>query len=111
MTTPHAIARAQERYNVTLRVEDLERLARDCEEGRAVLLANLPDGTRKMLVRYGTVVLVACYSPLKGVILTFLPPHGFSRGYGECKARMKAGRVKVKQRGGQGSEQYREAAE
>lgn len=67
----HAIARARERYGVELTRESLAALAKQCRNGRSVLVADF--GCRSVhLVDHSGTVMKVVYAPTNDVIVTFL---------------------------------------
>jgi hypothetical protein len=69
---PHAITRARERYGLELTHLDLQRLERDCAEGRSLVLGRWHDGTGKHAVLHDERALIVVIGP-DGRAKTVLP--------------------------------------
>lgn len=71
--TPHARARAQERYGLKLTIAELSFIAHCCNGGSAAVVRTLPNGTKTYCVTVRGVNTFPVISQDQ-VIITFQPP-------------------------------------
>lgn len=78
--TEHAIARAQERYSLTLVEGDIAKILADCRSGRATCWKVTDGGNKVHICALQGKILVVMVDPRADFIITFLPRDYFTAG-------------------------------
>lgn len=78
--TEHAIARAQERYSLTLAEGDIAQILADCRSGKATCWKVTDNGNKVHICVVQRKIMVVMVDPRADFIITFLPRDYFNAG-------------------------------